>query len=372
MLRRTAWLMIALSAACTDPKIEVGVYAGTHGATIAMMTARGLRQTNVAKDRWFEARPVARAAVARDSLTDSMLLASLDSMANDTTVVAVVTRFLTSGTMTAVQKFNQVGFPYLSLTPIPPEIVGGSTWGFSLVPDYNKQAAFIAQHVGGGQRVALVHIDDPYGRGMAAALTDALTKVGSKPNDVRSYRQSWDEPRMIALGHETRSGQPTVLVFAGRSPSLTLVIQPFREAGEEIRVIGTDLIESANLYFGSDAALAGVEFVRFVDPTIQEPRMADLKDRYLLWIGFGHITGEGVLTHDGLSLIGDAVRNGARTRGEVREYLLSLGRSRPPYSGVSGLISFGEDGQVNRKIQMAQIGVRGVVPMITDSVASRR
>jgi ABC-type branched-subunit amino acid transport system substrate-binding protein len=372
MRRRCALLIVVVLAACTDPKLEVGVYAGTHGATIAMMTAKGLRQQSVAKDRRFEARPVARAAVAQDELTDTMLLASLDSMANDDEVVAVVTRFLAPATMTAARKFNQVGFPYISLTPTSPEMVGGSTWGFSLVPDYNKQAAFIAQHVGGGQRVALVHIDDPYGHGMAAALTGALTKVGSAPIDVRRYQQSWDEPRMIALGHETRGERPTVLVFAGRSPSLALVIQPFREAGEEIRVIGTDLIESANLYQGSDAALAGVQFVRFADVTAAEPRMQDLKDRYLLWIGFGHITAEGVLAHDGVSLIGDAVRNGARTRAEVRAYLLTLGRSRPPYSGVSGLISFGDDGQVNRRMQMAEIGVRGVVPLVTDSVANRQ
>ena len=372
MLRRCVLLLAVALTACTDPKLEVGVYAGTHGATIAMMTARGLRQTRVASDRRFEARPIARGAIAREQLTDSILRASLDSLRDDEKVVAVVSRFLSAATAAAARDFNQGGLPYISLTPTAPELVGGSTWGFSLVPDYNKQAAFIAQHVGGGQRVALIHIDDFYGQGMAAALTKELTRVGSAPIVVRRYQQSWDEPRMIAVGQETRGDKPTVMVFAGRSPSLALVIQPFREAGEEIRVIGTDLIDGENLYFGSDAALAGVRYVRWVDPTAPEPRMQDLKDRYLLWIGFGHITGEGVLTHDALRLVGEAVRAGARTRAEVRDYLKTLGRSRPPYSGVSGLIAFGDDGQVNRKLTMVEIGVRGVVPIVTDSAAGRQ
>lgn len=371
MLRRSALLLLLPLFACGDEKIEVGVYAGPHGATIASMTAKGLRTTGVARDRRFEARPVAQAIVTRNELTDEILTASFDSMAADTGVVALLTRFLTPGSLQAVQKLNAAKFPYIALTPVPPQLVGGSTWGFSLVPDYHKQSAFIAQQVGSGQRVAIAHINDAYGQGMAAALTAAVSQAGSTVVDVRKYEQAWDEPRMIALGHEARNKQPDVLLFAGRTPSLQLVVQPFREANENVRVIGTDLVESANLYHNSDAALTGVQFVRILDPLSEEPRMKDLALAYVLWIGSGQITTEGVLVHDAVKLIGEAVRAGARTRTEIRDYLNTLGRSRPPYSGVSGLISFGDDGQVDRKFELAEVRYRGV-KAVTDSAAGRR
>lgn len=371
MLRKYTFLLLALTA-CGDPKIEVAVYSGMHGATIARMAASGVRQSQAAKDRRFDSRPLAQAAVVRDSLTPEMLAASIDSVAEDTLVVALASRFLMQSAIDETRKLNQVGMPYIALHPVPPELTGGSTWGFSLVPDVNKEAEFIARNVGAGKRVAVVHIDDAYGHSMAAALVAALTRAGSAPTDVRKYEQSWDEPRMIALGHDARSKSPEVMVFAGRSPSLALVIQPFREAGEEIRVIGTDLVESSYVYNNFDGTLVGVQFVRFVDPLSQDERMKDLSGRYILWIGAGQIIGEGVLTYDAIHLIGEAVRAGARNRAQVRDYLKSLGRSRPPFSGVGGLIAFGEDGQVQRKMELVEVLARGVELIATDSAADRR
>ena len=100
--------------------------------------------------------------------------------------------------------------------------------------------------------------------------------------------------------------------------------------------------------------------------------MHDLASRYVFWVGFGNITSEGVLTYDGMHLIGDAVRAGARTRAQVRAYLESLGKTRPPFSGVGGLISFADDGTVHRPMELVEIQARGVTVVATDSAANRR
>ena len=307
----------------------------------------------------------------RDSLTPEVLRAALDSIVDDTLLVALISRFFMQSAVDATRDFNRVGLPYLAVHPVAQQLVGGDTWGFSLVPGYEQQAAFIARNIGAGHRVAVLYLDDVYGRGMSAALVQALTAAGSPPTDLRRYEQSWDEPRMVALGHDTRSKNPDVLVFAGRSPSLQLVIQPFREAGEEIRVIGTDLAETG-MYDNPEGAFTGVQFVRFLDPRSQDERMQDLNGRYILWIGFGNINTEGVLTYDAVHLIGDALRAGARTRTEVRDYLRSLGQTRPPFSGVGGLISFGADGMADRPLELVEVQMRGVRVLATDSAASRR
>jgi len=372
MSRKLLVLLLAVAGGCSDKKLEVAVYDGLHGATIANMAASGVRQSQVAKDRRFDARSVAQRAIVRDSLSPEILTASLDSIVEDTLVVALLSRFYMQAAVAATSKMKEAGLPFLALHPVAPQLVGGGTTGFALVPDITKEAAFIAKQVGSGKRVALIHIDDTYGRDMAAALVNALTQAGSAPFLVRSYQQSWDEPRMVALGHDTRSQGPEIMVFAGRSPSLVLVMQPFREAGEEIRVIATDLVESQTTYNNPDGSLAGVQFVRFLDPTSPDERMRNLQDRYTFWVGFGEITSEGVLVYDGMYLIGEAVRAGARTRAQVVAYLRSLGRTRPPFSGVSGLIAFGDDGQVQRKMELVEVQQRGVTIVATDSAASRR
>ncbi len=372
MLRKSALFLLLALTACSDPKIEVAVHAGLHGGTIARMAATGVRQSQAASDRRFDSRSLAQGAIVRDSLTPEILAAAMDSIVDDTLVVAVISRFYMQTAVDATRDFNRVGLPYLALHPVAPELTGGDTWGFSLVPGYQAQAEFIARQIGRGQRVAVLYLDDVYGRGMSAALVQALTAAGSPPTDLRRYEQSWDEPRMVALGHDTRSGNPDVMVFAGRTPSLALVIQPFREAGEEIRVIGTDLSESTAMYDNPDGALTGVQFVRFVNPRSDDERMKDLNGRFVLWVGFGNINTEGVLTYDAVHLIGDAVRSGARTRTEVRDYLRSLGRTRPPFSGVGGLIAFQDDGTVHRPLELVEVQMRGVRVLATDSAASRQ
>lgn len=372
MLRKFILLPLAVLAACSDPKIEVGVHAGLHGATIARMAATGVRQSQAARDRRFDSRPIAQGAIVRDSLTPEILGAALDSIVDDTLLVALISRFYYTTAVEATKKFNQAGLPYIAVHPVPDSLVGGDTWGFSLVPGYRAQAEFIARNIGPRQRVAIIYLDDEYGRGMSQALIEALTAAGSPPTDVRRYLQSWDEPRMIALGHDTRSARPDVLVFVGRSPSLMLVIQPFREAGEEIRAIGTDLVESTLVYDNPEGILTGIQFVRFMNPRSEDERMKDLNGRYKLWVGFGDITTEGVLTYDAVHLIGDAVRAGARTRSEVREYLRSLGDTRPPFSGVGGLIAFGPDGHVERPMELVEVEAQGVRVVATDSAAGRR
>src|SRR5687767_1965111 len=125
MSRKYLWLLVAL-AGCGDPKLEVAVYAGPHGATIARMAASGIRQSQAVKDRRFEARPIAQLAVVRDSLTPAMLRASLDSIAEDTLVVAVLMRLYMESATTATRELNRAGVPYISLHPTAPELTGGA------------------------------------------------------------------------------------------------------------------------------------------------------------------------------------------------------------------------------------------------------
>ena len=63
-------LLLAVAGGCSDKKLEVAVFDGLHGATIANMAASGVRQSQVAKDRRFDARPVAQRAIVRGERTD--------------------------------------------------------------------------------------------------------------------------------------------------------------------------------------------------------------------------------------------------------------------------------------------------------------
>lgn len=361
MTRKLLLFVLVAVAGCGDPKLKVGLNVGPAGADVARMASSEVRQSRPARDRRFEIRVAAQIPMVRNELTPELMRSALDSLADDESVAVVVSRFLGQEMLDAARGYNSKKVPYLAITPLPPGFASAEGPGFSLVPSYAKQASFLAGLADPSARIAIVHIADAYGVTLATELSEALAARGSAPIDVRSYEQSWDEPRMVALGTDIeRTKNPTLLYFLGRAPSLELVWQPFREVGKEIRVIGSDLAESNAIYVNKEGRFTGLQYVRYVDPQSQEPRIKDLHDRYDWWISRGEMTGEAVLVYDAMLLVGEGLRAGARSREDFRQYFASLGRTRPAFNGVGGEIAFGEDGEVAREFELAEVTYRGV------------
>lgn len=362
MRSSVVWVVLALAlAACGDPKLKVGLNVGLAGADVGALAASEIRMSKVAKDRRFEVRIANQRAVALGTITAAGMAASLDSIGDDEKVGVVLSRFLSREELSVARRYKQQRIPFISVTALPDGVAAGNGPGFSLVPSLKKQGEFMAEQARAGNRIAIVHLDNMYGQQLAAEIVTALNARGMKPVDVRKYQQSWDEPRVVALGSELENkSDPDLIFFIGRGPTLELVWQPFRETSKEIRVIGSDLVESAALYVNPGGKYTGLKYVRWFDPRSKEERMSDLSTRYGMWTGRGDMTTEAVFIYDGMKVIGEAVRSGARTRDELIQYFASLGKSRPPYNGVGGLIAFEADGTVNRPFQLAEVRADGV------------
>lgn len=363
MVRRLLLLSLPLlSAGCGRQKLEIAVNAGPGGADVGRMAASEIRQSGAAKNRRVEVRIPLMKPIVLGTATPQMMHASLDSLADNDKVAVIVSRFLDQEILASAQTFKTKAVPFISTTPLPPGITSANGPGFSMVPSLAKQAAFMAEQANAADRIAIVHLEGAYGAGLTAALIEALRARGIATVEVKTYQQSWDEPRMVALGTGLeKTTNPTLVYFIGRAPSLELVWQPFREAAKEIRVVASDLVESTAIYENPTGIFTGLKYVRYFDPQAKQPRMVDLHDRYLLWIGRGEMNGEAVLVYDAMMLTGEALRSGARTRAEIRQYIGALGRSRPPFSGVGGMVSFDENGEVARKFELAEVTNRGVV-----------
>ncbi|MGQ0815413.1 MAG: ABC transporter substrate-binding protein [Gemmatimonadota bacterium] len=357
------WFALALVLAdCGDPKLKVGLNAGLAGADVGRMAATEVRMSGAARDRYFDMRVAAQTIIARGELTPAILRASLDSLVADESVAVIISRFLLAEELAAARNFSAQGMPFLSVAALPSGVASPNGSGFSLVPGLTEQAIFLAKQANAADRIAIVHIDNVYGTALRAELVNALNARGFKTAGIRQYQQSWDEPRVVALGTELeRDSDPNLIYFIGRAPSLELIWQPFREAAKEVRVIGSDLVESTAIYANPQGRYTGLKYVRYFDPKSAEPRMKDLNDRYWMWISRGEMTGEAVLVYDGLMLVAAALRAGARERSEFVAYFASLGKTRPPFKGVGGLIEFTSAGQAQRDFELAEVTSEGVV-----------
>lgn len=361
-MRKLAVLVALLLAACGDPKLKAGLNVGLAGADVGRMATTEVRMSGAARDRYFDTRVAAQTIIAAGELTPAIMRAALDSLAADEKVGVVISRFLGSEEIDAARAYSAARMPFLSVSPLPDGISSATGPGFSLVPSLTDQAVFLAQQARPSEKVAIVHIDNAYGTTMASELVHTLEARGFKGVEVRQYHQAWDEPRVVALGTELqRDYRPTLLYFVGRAPSLELIWQPFRETAENVRVLASDLVESPAIFANNEGRFSGLQYVRYADPMSQAPRMKDLNERYWMWISRGEMTNEAILVYDAMMLIGEAMRAGARERSEFIDYFASLGRTRPPFNGVGGLIEFTNGGAVKRELKLGEVTRRGVI-----------
>jgi len=367
-------LAILLLTACLEDPYRVGVHMGPTGGSTAQMVESGINFSGGAGGRRLTVRvPLQRAVTAYEATPEMMALA-LDSIANDSSLVGIVTRLVDSVSLEAARKFEAAGVPYITATPMPSDFDRTHPHAFQLVPSTEEQAAFLVDHAlklhGGPHRPVIIYLDEDYGKRMARALTDELTRRGAAPVDTRSYSASVDGLNLQAIAEEVGvTKKPTVIFWAGRSPSLLEAFPTIRNRLDTIPVFGTDMMESYHVY-GSPRAYTGLRFVRYQNPMSRDSVIDSFRARLMMWIGRDEITNEAMLTADAVRMIRDAINGGGVTRASLAEYLKGMGTANPAYNGMVGPIKFDARRRANLKMELAEVRWEGIVPAGTPAAVT--
>jgi len=367
-------LPILLLAACIDEPYRVGVHMGPTGGATAQMVESGINFSGGANGRRLTVRVPVQRAVSNYEVTPAMLAAALDSMANDTSLIAIVTRLNDSVSLDAARKFEAAGIPYLTTTPMPEDFDRTHPNAFQLVPSAQQQAAFLVDHAlklhDGPHRPAIIYLDEDYGQRMARAISDELTRRRAAPVFTRGYQASIDALGLQAIAEEmAQTRKPTVVFWAGRSPSLLEAFPTIRNRLDTIPVFGTDMIESFHVY-GSPRAYTGLRFVRYQDPMSRDSIIDSFRARLMMWIGRDEITNEAMLTADAIRLIREAINGGGTTRAALAAYLKGMGTTNPAYNGMVGPITFDANRRTNLRMELAEVRWEGIVPAGTPAPAT--
>ena len=351
---------------CSEPPYRFGVWAGPTGANVAKMVENEINYKGGIDDRRLLARVVYQRAVSFNELTPDLLALSLDSMATDTMLRAMVMRMTDSVTEATAQKLESLGIPYLITNPVPQAYTRSHPHAFLLVPTTEEQAEFLAQQVElepTPHRVALFSLREAHADSLAAALTRALTARGIKPVFNATFAQSADAFTMQAKAEETATYKPTVILFIGRTPSLYEVYGTFLNRLPKIRVLATDLAETFHLYGNPGQRYTGVRFVRFLDPRAPDSLTVGLRDRLWGWIGRDELNSEAAVTYEAIRGLAQVMNTGAVTR----DSLTSALRHGARMTGLHGPWQFDAEQRVRRPMYLAEVQ-RDTVVVIANSV----
>ncbi len=274
-------------------------------------------------------------------------------------LLAVVGHSNSTASLAASQFYNRRGVVQIAPTSTAPIYSDAGAFSFRMVPPDDVQARSLVRNLEEalppGSRTAVLYVNDDYGRALRAAVlkeldTEAFPVVVDLPH-------AEGEVEEVDVGHIVEAlgaAEVDVVLWLARTPALNLLLPVLREAKGDVPVFGGDAISRVWFVSGRGSWWEGVRYLDFVDmDATEELRSFSERFRAIHGVPAG---GAEALTYDAVRLLLATVREGADSGEAVREYLMSLGRGRDPFPGITGPLVFSEAGDAEREYVMLAIG----------------
>jgi branched-chain amino acid transport system substrate-binding protein len=273
-------------------------------------------------------------------------------------MIAVVGHSNSSASLAAAPLYNSHDIVELSPTSSAEAYVEAGAYSFSLIPPDDRQGAFIARYLmrmmPDGGRVAVLYVNDDYGRGLHGALSaDLDTARYPVVVDLPHVEDDVQPEEIEETASSLAAARPDVLVWLARGAVLDRYIGAIRKVLPRVPILGSDAVGASGVVTSGDPRWRGVRHVDFVD--MDAPALRPFRRAYRARYGV-EPSGACALTYDAIRLLVAGIRAGAHTGSQMRAYLASLGRERPPYQGLTGPIAFDDKGNVRRSYRMVSIG----------------
>lgn len=355
--------LLLLTAGCGDSpgSVRIGVVLGPAGVKAAELAIAEIQAAGRSAGTRVELQIVPYLQTSATAPLEA--IAAAEALANDPAVIAVVGHGNSAASIAAAQIYNAAQVPQLAPTTTAPLYGDAGDYSFRLVPDDTRQAKFLARILladTARRRIALVYVNDDYGRALWKALREELRAQPVQIVSETPILEMWMPAVLELTAGAVAESRPQVVAWLARPNQLRLFRPHFtRQVGADVPFLAGDAADDAMTY-GDWRDFVGVRFVRFVDPEATVPALQAFRDRYRAET-HEEATSDAVLAYDCVKLIGDAILSGARTRAEVLAYLKSLGHGRPAYAGVAGPVSFDARGDMVREYMLAEVGADGVV-----------
>jgi branched-chain amino acid transport system substrate-binding protein len=289
-----------------------------------------------------------------DSGRADVAIRTATALADDAEVVAVIGH-LTSGTsLAAARVYEAARRPVAMISPSAssPELTGVSPYAFRICPtdlSHGAQLARFARQQLGARRAGLIYIDDDYGRGLRSSFAMEFRALGGDivAEDPSLGGTSTLEPYLSRM---RQRGSVDVLVLATERGGAELALRDMARLGLRWPVLGGDALT------GIEAE--GVRLSSAYLPDRPGEQNAAFVTAYARAYEGQRPDHRGAGAYDIVNLLARVLEESGADRRALRDELARVGRSRPPYEGVTGTIAFDPAGDVPAKSVLIGV-VRG-------------
>lgn len=280
-----------------------------------------------------------------DGADQHTAIALASELVGDPKVVALVGPVNSGTTIASADIYNGGRLPELATTATSPAVSRLGDWTFRVASSDSANAVALAEAARRlSPSVAVMYVNDDYGRGLAAAFRDALVKGGGSVAEYDPFSDSTADFTPYLRRMQMRG---VGLVFiAGLDASAARIIQQARGIGLQARFIGGDglvpLAQKGAIFDGTMVGLlyhpASGERARAFATAYREAYKRE-PDPFA------------AAAYDAVMLLATAARANGATREGIQRYLHTLGREggAPAFEGAAGTIRFDENGDPLQK-----------------------
>jgi branched-chain amino acid transport system substrate-binding protein len=285
-----------------------------------------------------------------DSARPDIAIRVARTLVEDPTVVAVVGH-LTSGTSLAAGRvYGSARRPVAMISPSAssPDLSGVNPYVFRVCPtdlSHGAQLARFARQTLGARRVAVIYVDDDYGRGLRLSFAAEFRRLGGDivEEDPALATTPSLEPYLQRL---RQRGGVDALMLATERGGAELALRDMARIGVSWSVLGGDALSGIETA-GPIADGVRLSTAYLVDrPGARNERFVEAYARAYPGERPDH---RGAGAYDIVQLLATVLADAGTDRAAIRDRLARVGFGSPAFEGVTGTIAFDGRGDVPAK-----------------------
>ncbi len=287
--------------------------------------------------------------LADDSASAEGAVAAARALYATPNLVAVVGHLTSAATLAAAPIYGGGRRPLPAISPSASAVAvsDAGPYIFRVCPTdvaHGTRLAEFAYRTLGARSAAMLYQNDEYGRGVRETFRQEFIRLGGRLASDDPYVPEIPsfEPYLRRL---RQRGGADVLVIAGTAAAARRILPTLDTVGLRLKVLGGDALAGLETSPGARGVYLSLAYL----PDRPGALNRAFVDAYRSAYENEPLDHRGAGAYDIVHLLARAIAAVGPDRRRLRDYLAGVGRTSPPFEGVTGTIAFDEQGDVPAK-----------------------